>query len=37
MSESPQVKRHLVSYIKNLLHELPQELPNDLTFRTLGN
>ena len=30
MSESPQVKRYLMSTITNLVHELPHELPNDL-------
>ena len=37
MSESPQVKRYLMSSITNLVHELPHELPNDLRLRILGN
>ena len=32
-SESPQVKRYLISSITNLVHELP----NDLRLRILGN
>ena len=36
-SESPQVKRYLISSITNLVHELPYELPNDLRLRILGN
>ena len=36
-SESPRVKRYLISSIRNLLHELPSELPNDSRFRILGN
>ena len=37
MSESPQVKRYLISSIKNLVHELPHDLQNDLRLRILGN
>ena len=33
----PQVKRYLISNITTLVHELPQELPNDLRLRILGN
>ena len=36
-SESPQVKRNLISTISNLVYELPHELPNDLRPRNLGN
>ena len=36
-SESPQVKRYLISNITNLVHELPHELPNYLRLRILGN
>ena len=36
-SESPQVKRYLISSITNLLHEFPHELPNNLRPRILGN
>ena len=32
-SESPQVKRYLISNITNLVQELPHELPNDLRLR----
>lgn len=32
---SPQVKLNSISSIKNLIYELPDELPNDLWF--LGN
>ena len=35
--DSPQVKRNLIISIANLVHQLPQELPNDLRFRILGN
>ena len=35
MSESPQIKRYLISSITNLVHELSHELPKDL--RKLGN
>ena len=34
---SSQVKRNLISSIRNLTNELPLELPNNLTFRMLGN
>ena len=33
MSESPQVKRYLISNITNLVQELPHEFPNDLRLR----
>ena len=33
---SPQVKRCIITY-KNGVCELPQELPNDLGLRVLGN
>ena len=36
-SESPQVKRCLISSITNLVHELPHELLNELRLRILGN
>ena len=36
-SESPQVKRYLISSITNLVHELSHELPNDFRLRILGN
>ena len=36
-SESPKVKRCLLSSITNLVHELPHDLPNDLRLRILGN
>ena len=36
-SESPQVKRYLISSITNLVHELPHEFPNDLRLTILGN
>ena len=36
-SESPQVKRYLISSITNLAQELPHELPNDLGLRILQN
>ena len=36
-SESPQVKRYLISTITNLVHELPHELANDSRLRILGN
>ena len=36
-SDSPQVKRYLISSITNWVHELPHELPNDLRLRILGN
>ena len=36
-SESPQVKRYLISSITNLVHELPHEFPNDFRLRILGN
>ena len=36
-SESPKVKRYLISSITNLVHELPHELPNDFRIRILGN
>ena len=32
-SDSPQVKRNLISSIANLVYELPHELPNDLRLR----
>ena len=35
--DSPQVKRNLIISIANLVHQLPQELPNDLRLRILGN
>ena len=37
MSESPQVKRYFISSITSVVHELPDELPNDLRLRILGN
>ena len=37
MSESPQVKRYLISSITNLVHGLPHELPNNLRLMKLGN
>ena len=36
-SESPQVKRYLISGITNSVHELSHELPNDLSLSILGN
>ena len=36
-SESPQVKRYLISTITNLVQVLPHELPNDLRLTKLGN
>ena len=36
-SDSPQVKRNLLSTIANLTYELSRELPNDLLGRILGN
>ena len=30
MSESPQVKQHLISIVTNLVHELSQDMPNHL-------
>ena len=36
-TESPQVKRYLISRIRNLVHELSYELPKYLRFRILGN
>ena len=37
MSESPEVKRYLISNITNLVHELPHELSSDLRLRKLEN
>lgn len=36
-SESPQVKRHLISSVTNFAQELLHKLPNDLTIRILSN
>ena len=36
-SKSPQVKRYLISNIRNLVQELPHELPNDLRLRVVRN
>ena len=33
MSDSPQVKRNLISRITKLVYELSQKLPNDLKLR----
>ena len=35
-SESPQLKQCLISSMANLIHELLNELPNDLRLRILG-
>ena len=34
---SPQVKRSVIISNEDGIYKLPQELPNDLTFRILGN
>ena len=34
---TPQVKRSAIITYKHGIYELPQELPNDLRFRKLGN
>ena len=34
---SPQVKRSVIVSNRHGIYELPRELPNDLTFRILGN
>ena len=34
---SPQVKQCVIITYKNGIYELPDELPNDLRLRTLGN
>ena len=36
-SDSPQVKRNLISSKTNLVYELPHKLPNSLRLRILGN
>ena len=36
-SESRQIKRCLISSITNLVHDLSQQLPNDIRLRILGN
>ena len=33
---SPQVKRWAIITYKHVIHELPHELPSDLTLRILG-
>ena len=33
----PQVKRYAIITYKHGIYKLPQELPNDLTLRILGN
>ena len=35
-SDSPQVKRNVISSIANLVYELPHELPNELRLTILG-
>ena len=37
MFHSPQVKWYLISSTKNIVYQLPHELPNDLRLRKLGN
>ena len=37
MQHSPQVERDLISSIMNLVCQLPDELPNDVRPRKLGN
>ena len=37
MSDSPQVRKHLISSVTNLVHEWPHELLNDLRLRIIGN
>ena len=34
---SPQLKQSVIISNKHSIHELPQELPNDLRLRILGN
>ena len=36
-SDSPQVKRNVISSIENLVYKLPHKFPNNLRLRTLGN
>ena len=36
-SDSPQIKRNVISSIDNLVYELSHDFPNDLRLRMLGS